>query len=114
MNGRELVRDAVTAGVLAASEALGWGDSARTGAVEIERPAERAHGDYAANIAMRLAKPLSRPPFEIAKAIADRMPVRERHCLSGASATGLHQRAARSGQALPGSRGPLTWAPANR
>lgn len=77
MNGRELVRDAVTAGVLAASEALGWGDSARTAAVEIERPAERAHSDYAANIAMRLAKPLSRPPFEIPKAIADRMPVRE-------------------------------------
>ncbi len=74
---RDLVHDAVTAGVLAASDALGWGDPARAAAVEIERPAEKAHGDYAANIAMRLAKPLRRPPLEIAKAIAERVPVRD-------------------------------------
>ena len=74
---RDLVRDAVTAGVLAASDTLGWGDPARAAAVEIERPAEKAHGDYAANIAMRLAKPLKRPPLEIAKAIAERVPARE-------------------------------------
>jgi arginyl-tRNA synthetase len=73
---RDLVRDAIAAGVLAASDALGWGDPARAVAVEIERPADKAHGDYAANIAMRLAKPLKRPPLEIAKAIAERVPVR--------------------------------------
>jgi len=74
---RDLVRDALAAGVLAASDALGWGDPARAVALEIERPAEKAHGDYAANIAMRLAKPLRRPPLEIAKAIADRVPQRD-------------------------------------
>jgi arginyl-tRNA synthetase len=74
---RDLVRDAVAAGVLAASDALGWGDPARAVAVEIERPADKAHGDYAANVAMRLAKPLKRPPLEIAKAIAERVPVRD-------------------------------------
>ena len=74
---RDLVRDAVTAGVLAASDALGWGDPARAAVVEIERPADKAHGDYAANIAMRLAKPLRRPPLEIATAIAERIPARD-------------------------------------
>jgi arginyl-tRNA synthetase len=77
MTARDLVHDAVTAGVLAASDALGWGDAARAAAVEIERPAERAHGDYAANIALRLAKPLRRPPLEIATAIAQRVPQHE-------------------------------------
>ncbi|MDP9321546.1 MAG: arginine--tRNA ligase [Chloroflexota bacterium] len=74
---RDVVHDAVTAGVLAASDALGWGDAARAAAVEIERPAEKTHGDYAANIAMRLAKPLKRPPLEIAQAIAERVPTRD-------------------------------------
>ena len=77
MTARDVVHDAVTAGVLAASDALGWGDAARAAAVEIERPAEKSHGDYAANIALRLAKPLRRPPLELAKAIAERVPERE-------------------------------------
>ena len=72
---RDLVQAAVAAGLLAASDALGWGDAARAVPVEIERPADKAHGDYAANIAMRLARPLKRPPLEIAKAIAERVPV---------------------------------------
>jgi arginyl-tRNA synthetase len=74
---RDLVRDAVAAGVLAASDALGWGDVARAAAVEIERPADKSHGDYAANIAMRLAKPLRKPPLEIAEAVAERVPARD-------------------------------------
>jgi arginyl-tRNA synthetase len=74
MTARDVVHDAVTAGVLAASDALGWGDAARAAAVEIERPAEKARGDYAANIALRLAKPLRRPPLELAQAIAERVP----------------------------------------
>jgi arginyl-tRNA synthetase len=77
MTARDVVHDAVTAGVLAASDALGWSDAARAAAVDIERPAEKAHGDYAANIALRLAKPLRRPPLEIAKAIAERVPPHE-------------------------------------
>jgi len=71
---RDLVRDAVVAGLRSASEALSWGEPARATMVEIERPAEKAHGDYAANVALRLAKPLRRPPLEIAKAIAERVP----------------------------------------
>ncbi len=38
--------------------------------VEVERPADPAHGDLASNIAMRLARPLRRPPLVIAEAIA--------------------------------------------
>ncbi|HEX9496034.1 MAG TPA: arginine--tRNA ligase, partial [Candidatus Limnocylindria bacterium] len=77
MTARDLVHEAIAAGVHAAADALGWGEPARAVAVEIERPADKAHGDYAANVAMRLAKPLKRPPLEIAKAIAERVPKRE-------------------------------------
>jgi arginyl-tRNA synthetase len=41
--------------------------------VVIERPKNREHGDYATNIAMRLAKPAGRPPREVAEAIAARL-----------------------------------------
>jgi arginyl-tRNA synthetase len=71
---RDLVQEAIAAGLLAASDALGWGDAARAVPVEIERPADKDHGDYAANVAMRLARPLKKPPLEIAKAIAERIP----------------------------------------
>jgi arginyl-tRNA synthetase len=38
--------------------------------IVIDRPKNRAHGDYASNVAMRLAKAAGRPPREIAEAIA--------------------------------------------
>jgi arginyl-tRNA synthetase len=38
--------------------------------ITIERPKNREHGDYATNVAMRLAKPAGRPPREVAEAIA--------------------------------------------
>jgi arginyl-tRNA synthetase len=38
--------------------------------VTVERPADPSFGDFASNIAMRLAKPYRRAPLEIAKAIA--------------------------------------------
>ncbi len=38
--------------------------------VEIERPANAAFGDLATNLAMKLARPLRRPPLEIAETIA--------------------------------------------
>jgi arginyl-tRNA synthetase len=41
--------------------------------VVIERPKNRAHGDYATNIALRLAKSAGRPPREIAEVIAARL-----------------------------------------
>jgi arginyl-tRNA synthetase len=45
----------------------------RPGEVVIERPKNREHGDYATNVALRLAKGAGRPPREIAEAIAVRL-----------------------------------------
>lgn len=42
--------------------------------IEIERIRDRAHGDYACNIAMRLAKPLRGKPRNIATRIIERLP----------------------------------------
>jgi arginyl-tRNA synthetase len=39
-------------------------------AVEVERPADRVHGDFATNLAMRLARPYRMPPLAIATALA--------------------------------------------
>jgi arginyl-tRNA synthetase len=39
--------------------------------VTVERPAKPEHGDLATSIALKLARPLRRPPLEIALAIAD-------------------------------------------
>jgi arginyl-tRNA synthetase len=41
--------------------------------IVIERPRNREHGDYATNIALRLAKPAGRSPREVADAIAERL-----------------------------------------
>ncbi|MGI8696817.1 MAG: arginine--tRNA ligase [Mycobacteriales bacterium] len=42
-------------------------------AVVVERPKNREHGDYATNVALRLAKPAGLPPRAVAAAIADRL-----------------------------------------
>ncbi|MGI9343068.1 MAG: arginine--tRNA ligase, partial [Gammaproteobacteria bacterium] len=42
--------------------------------VEIERTRDRQHGDYACNIAMKLAKPLRDKPRSIAEALVERLP----------------------------------------
>ena len=41
--------------------------------VVVERPKNAAHGDYATNVAMRLAKPAGRPPREVAEIVAARL-----------------------------------------
>jgi arginyl-tRNA synthetase len=41
--------------------------------IVIERPRNREHGDYATNIALRLAKPAGKNPREVAEAIAERL-----------------------------------------
>ncbi|HEY3317466.1 MAG TPA: arginine--tRNA ligase [Coriobacteriia bacterium] len=41
--------------------------------VELERPREASHGDYATNVAMQVAKSAKLPPRTIAEAIAERM-----------------------------------------
>jgi arginyl-tRNA synthetase len=57
--------DAVAAGALPALE-----DGAPPPAVEIERPANPDFGDFASNLAMKLARPLRRSPLDIAEALA--------------------------------------------
>ena len=42
--------------------------------VQLERPKQRSHGDYACNLAMQLAKPLGRPPREIAAQLIAALP----------------------------------------
>ncbi len=58
--------DAVVAGRIPAVEE---GVAAPT--VEVERPANAAFGDFASNLAMKLARPLRRSPLEIAEALAE-------------------------------------------
>jgi arginyl-tRNA synthetase len=41
--------------------------------VELERPADAAHGDYATNVALRLAPSRKVPPRELAQELADRV-----------------------------------------
>jgi arginyl-tRNA synthetase len=61
-------REAVAAGALPAIP-----DDQAAPAVEIERPAKAEHGDLATNLAMKLARPLRRPPLAIAEAIVERL-----------------------------------------
>ena len=56
---------ATEAGVLSPVE-----DEARPG-FEVERPANPDHGDLAANLAMKLARPMRRPPLHIAEALVE-------------------------------------------
>ncbi len=58
--------DAVAAGRLAAVE-----DPAAVPAIEVERPANAAFGDFATNLAMKLARPLRRSPLDIAETLAE-------------------------------------------
>ena len=41
------------------------------GAVEVSRPDNPEHGDFASNLALKLARPLRRSPLQIAQAVAD-------------------------------------------
>src|SRR3989339_353522 len=43
-------------------------------AILIERPKQSAHGDYACNLAMQLAKPLRKSPRDIANALIAALP----------------------------------------
>ena len=42
-------------------------------AIEVERPADPAHGDFATNLAMQLARPYRRPPLELATLLAAKL-----------------------------------------
>ncbi len=77
--GNALVRDTVRKMVAAALErAMKAGELLRINAdntppVVIERPQKPEHGDYASNIALRLAKPMRMKPMDIAETIAARV-----------------------------------------
>ncbi len=62
---RQALDDAVRAGSLPAADA--------PRGVEIQRPANAEHGDFATNVALQLARPLRMPPPAIAAAIAERL-----------------------------------------
>ncbi len=62
------VLDAVRAAVAAGELTVPVPDTA-----VVERPRSREHGDYATNIALRLAKPAGRPPREVAELVAARL-----------------------------------------
>jgi arginyl-tRNA synthetase len=56
---------AVAAGTLPA-----WPDDADRPTIQVERPADLVHGDFASNLAMRLARPYRMAPLAIATALA--------------------------------------------
>jgi arginyl-tRNA synthetase len=60
----------VVTGILARR---GSTETVTIGDVTLERPRSREHGDWASNIAMKLAKPLGIAPREIAQEIADEL-----------------------------------------
>ena len=64
----DAVRAAVRAGVDAGDFVVAVPDE-----VVVERPRAREHGDYATNVALRLAKQAQRPSREVAQAIAERL-----------------------------------------
>ena len=47
-----------------------WPEEATRPTVEVERPADHAHGDFATNLAMKLARPYRMAPLAIASALA--------------------------------------------
>ncbi|MBM3274452.1 MAG: arginine--tRNA ligase, partial [Candidatus Sericytochromatia bacterium] len=71
-----LLKDTIATRIAHALEAaVAAGDlppEARTAPV-VERTRNPAHGDYATNIAMTLAKPVRRAPAQIAQAIAGKL-----------------------------------------
>ncbi|TFV68816.1 arginine--tRNA ligase [Blastococcus sp. CT_GayMR20] len=65
---RDLVRTAVGGAVGRGALAVDVPDE-----VVVERPKNRDHGDYATNIALRLAKAAGRPPREVAEILAEEL-----------------------------------------
>src|SRR4051812_12147392 len=75
MTLRDEVRETVRAGLESAIAngdlpAVDAASASRAMAVELDRPANPEHGDFATNLALRLAKPMRRPPAAIAAALA--------------------------------------------
>ncbi|MBI3522845.1 MAG: arginine--tRNA ligase [Chloroflexi bacterium] len=71
MTTAELIQGLLRDALARAASELGWPASDAT--LEVEHPADPAHGDYATSVALKLARPLRKPPLEIATAIRDRV-----------------------------------------
>jgi arginyl-tRNA synthetase len=70
----EELAEHVAAAIAAATEAGEFGAAAAEGlVVTVERPRSPDHGDYATNVAMRLAKAVGRPPRDVAAVLAARL-----------------------------------------
>jgi arginyl-tRNA synthetase len=72
----EQLRDVVRAAVAAVVDRGSLGVAVPDDLV-VERPKNPAHGDYATNVALRLAKPAGRPPREVAELVADELRARD-------------------------------------
>ena len=64
-----MANDAIKSALEAVLEELG----APAGTITLERPRDPSHGDLATNVALTLAKPLSRAPRQIAEEIAEKL-----------------------------------------
>ena len=71
---RDQVAAAIKDGLARASKELGWPDVDGV-PVEVERPGNPEHGDYASNVGLKLAKQVRKPPRDIAKAVRERVRV---------------------------------------
>jgi arginyl-tRNA synthetase len=69
---RDVVRTAVAAVVDRGALSVPVPDE-----VVVERPRNPEHGDYATNVALRLAKPAGRPPREVAELLAEQLRAHE-------------------------------------
>jgi arginyl-tRNA synthetase len=67
---RDLVAAAFAGALVRAAKKNAWPEGAESLAVDVERPGNPTHGDYATSVALRLAKTLKRNPRDIATAIA--------------------------------------------
>ena len=67
---RDLVASALSDALARAAKANGWEGTAAV-SIDVEVPANTAHGDYATSIPMRLAKTLRKAPRDIASALAE-------------------------------------------
>jgi arginyl-tRNA synthetase len=67
---REAVARAWSAAVASGALPAPVGGDATAPEVEIERPANPDHGDFATNLALKLARPYRRAPLDIARALA--------------------------------------------
>jgi arginyl-tRNA synthetase len=67
---RDLVAAAFAAALARAAKKNAWPEGAESLPVDVERPGNPTHGDYATSVALRLAKTLKRNPRDIATAIA--------------------------------------------